>query len=81
MLNAQDSRTESSNSKHFRSATTAFLVLVVLGYAGSTQVEGASERGPVTAQCPQQEVAPATYYFPAHYVNQATVVEDHIQAF
>jgi len=66
MLNAQESRNESGSAINFSRATACFLVLVVTGYAVSTQVESAvdASKGSVamTAQGVQQDVAPTVYF-------------------
>jgi len=80
-MNTQENRTESSNPIQFARATAVFLVLVVMGYAVSTQVESAMDSStPTATPAAQQELAP-TPYFPAQYVNQGVAVEEHIPAF
>ena len=82
MLNAQDNRSDSSSSIRAARAGALFLVLVVMGYAVSTQGESAVDASrrtnPVVSA--QQDLAP-TEYFPAQYVNQGKEVEEFIPTF
>lgn len=83
MSNAQDSRSESSNPARYARAAAAFMVVVVMGYAISTQVESAvtrSTQATPLAQAGQQEIAP-TVYFPSQFVNQGKEVEEFIPTF
>jgi hypothetical protein len=82
MLNAQDNRIDSSSSIRAARAGALFLVLVVMGFAISTQGESAidaSKRSnPVVSA--QQDLS-STVYFPAQYVNQGKEVEEFIPTF
>ena len=80
-MDSQENRTESRHIQIAR-ATAVFLVLVVMGYAISTQVESAIDTStPAAATASAQQDATPAPYFPAQYVNQGTRVEEHIQAF
>jgi hypothetical protein len=60
-----------------------FVVLLLMGYAVSTQVGSAMDESKdrvAFAQVAQQGLAPAEY-FPAQYVNQAKDVEEPIPTF
>jgi len=80
MLNAQDSRIDSSSAIRAARAGAMILVLVVMGFAVSTQGESAVDAAKVGTPVAQQELAP-TVYFPAQYVNQAKEVEEPIATF
>jgi hypothetical protein len=77
MLNANDSRTESSSPLRILAAAM-FVVMVGSGYAVSTQVGAVDQAKVAIPAIPDQAT---TDYFPAQYVNQAKEVEQHIEAF
>lgn len=76
MLTSQDRRSEPQSPARL-AATIMSIVLLGMGYVISPQVDSAVERSnPVVAQ-DQVE----TPYFPSQYVNQGTILPEHIQAF
>jgi hypothetical protein len=76
-MNTQENRTVIQ----FARAIAVFLVLVVMGYAVSTQVESAIDAKPDTGASIAQQDVSATLYLPAQYVNQGKGGEEHIQGF
>ena len=67
-----------------RRVTVLLLVLIVLLSAGSAWVAAAMGAKPAPTVMPQKPLPTIMQpfdYFPSHYVNQATGLEPHIEAF